>query len=104
MAADFGFGTEQTSGGRSIDVASAANVHIVPSGEKHKVTVFGNSITGGDFVVKIDGESTGITETTEAKKTRVIWTGVVTGDASTSAINVDGPADGRCWVEYQKLS
>jgi len=105
MAADFGHLTEQTEDGRSIAVATAADVHLVPTIEKHEVTVFANTTADENLTVKIDGETTGIEETVTARKTRVIWTGVIDNTAAgTAAINVD--SDGttaRVWGKFRKL-
>lgn len=95
--------TEQSAGGQPVDISSAADVHIVPSGETHQVTVMANVAADGDVTVKIDGESTGFNETLVAKKTRVVYEGIVIGNASTSAVNLNAGATGLAWGVYRKL-
>ena len=95
--------TEQSAGGQPVDISSAADVHIVPDGQTHEVTVLANLAAAGDITIKIDGESTGIQEACEAKKTRVVWTGIVTGNSSTSAINLNAGATGPAWGKYRRL-
>lgn len=104
MAAEASHLTEQANGGQTIDVSSAVDVHIVPSGETHFVEVFVNKATAGDVTVKIDAESTGYAEACEAKKTRCVFKGAVVGNASTSAINVNAGATARAWGTYRKLA
>ncbi len=104
MAAEYGFLTEQTGDGKHISVASAADVHIVPNGEKHEVTVLANATTAEDITVKIDGETTGIVEALSANKTRVIWTGVLDAQTGTAAINCEsGGSTALVWGKYRKL-
>ena len=97
------FLTEQIDGGENIDIDSAANVHSVPSGETHEITVLANTTVTGTATVKIDGETTGITESVVANKTRVIWTGIVVGDSSTSVVNCI-LASGRAWGVFIRLA
>ncbi len=95
--------TQQSAGGQPVDISSAADVHIVPSGETHQITVMANIAVDGDVTVKIDGESPGFAETLTGKKTRMIYEGIVTGDASTSAVNVNAGATGLAWGVFRKL-
>ncbi len=90
------FLTQQTNGGRNIDINVAADVHIVPDGETHEITVLANTTALGTATTIIDGEGTGITESVTADRTRVIYTGIVTGDGSTSAVNCV-LTSGRAW-------
>jgi len=95
--------TEQSAGGQPVDISTAADVHIVPSGETHQVTVMANLDVAGSVTVKIDGEATGFKETLETKKTRIIYDGIVIGNASTSIINVDAGATGLAWGVFRQL-
>lgn len=95
--------TETSAGGQPVSIASAADVHIVPDGETHQVTVMANITAAGDVTVKIDAEATGFAETLEAKKTRVIYEGVVVGNGSTSAVNVNAGAAGLAWGVFRQL-
>lgn len=104
MAAEAGILTEQANGGQTIDISSAADVHIVPSGETHFLEVYANLAASGDVTIKVDGESTGVQEACEAKKTRCVFKGAVTGNASTSALNLNAGATGRAWGVYRKLA
>ena len=104
MAAGFGFGSAQTGNGRTIDVSSAANVHVVPNGEIHSIVVYCNMTAAGEATVKIDAETTGIVEACEAKKTRIIWSGTIVGGVSNSQVNVACNGAGRAWAEYRKLA
>ena len=104
---EIGFGTEQSAGGSPVDIATAAaDVHIVPSGETHQVVIYANSVEAVDVIIKIDGEATGITEQLAVKTTRAIWRGILFGNSSTSAINVDASAatTAFAWAEFRKIS
>jgi len=106
MAADFNFLSGQTNGGRKIDITSNTTVHTVPSGEKHEITIIARSAGPAVVDVTIDGESTsGPGEAIPANEMRVIFTGVVVGDGSTSivAVNANG-ADAVCWGKIIKLA
>lgn len=104
MAAAASFLNQQANGGQTIDVSSAADVHIVPSGETHFIEVFVNKATAGDVTVKIDAESTGYAEACEAKRTRCVFKGAVTGNSGTSAVNINAGATARAWGTYRKLA
>lgn len=77
-----------------IDVASADTVHSVANGETHDVVVIGKSTTGGDFLVKIGGDTVGYTETVDAKRQRIIVNEVIYANGAAVNVVVDGPADG----------
>jgi len=103
MAALIIKGSEQAASGQGLDISSAADVHIVPSGEEHEVTVIVNLAADGDVTVKINGEATGFQESCTGKKSRIIYTGVVIGDGSTTAINVNAGATGQAWARVRKI-
>lgn len=97
------FLTEQANGGQTIDIDPAADVHIVPDGETHEVTVLATVTTAATATILIDGEATGITEEVIANKTRIIFTGIVTGDSSTSTVNCL-LVNGRAWGVFIRLA
>ena len=105
MAASFGALTGQSAGGQHIAVTTAQTVHTVPSGETHRVTVLGTATTNMDVTVKVDGETTGAIITVPAKEQRVVWTGVVVGNASTSIVELTASTGTlQACGEYVKLA
>lgn len=87
---EYQIGTAQGAGGTHVDIrngGSGNNVHVVPNGETHEVTVVAMSDTSGTVTTKIKGETNGVIEAVTANEQRIVFTGIVVGTSGGSAVH-----------------
>lgn len=107
MAWAYGKLSGQSGNGQSIALStSPATAHTnTDSGVPHEVTILANATVAEDITVKVAGESTGVVESLEANKTRVIWTGIIVGGVSNNTVTLTSTGStARAWGKYRKLT